>query len=87
MHIRPLALLALAALACQTTGAQTPTDPKPRACPTEVPAGAVCHTGEDGLGGFYWIALPAQCFASDLTPIRPCSMLRNVAAIGGPCVF
>jgi hypothetical protein len=60
VHIRPLALLAMAALACHTASAQTPTDPQPRACPAEVPAGAVCHTGEDGLGGFYWIALPAQ---------------------------
>lgn len=62
MHIRPLALLALAALAFQpaTSIAQPATTPQPRACPAEVPAGAVCHTGEDGLGGFYWIALPAN---------------------------
>ncbi|WP_439587627.1 alpha/beta hydrolase family protein [Hydrogenophaga sp.] len=57
--LRSLALLALVALAGTAT-AQTSTAPQPRACPAEVPAGATCHIGEDGLGGFYWIALPAQ---------------------------
>ncbi|WP_137920562.1 hypothetical protein [Hydrogenophaga sp. 2FB] len=62
MHIRPLAWLAFSALAFHagSATAQTPTAPQPRACPAEVPAGATCHTGEDGLGGFYWIALPAN---------------------------
>ncbi|WP_332738744.1 hypothetical protein [Hydrogenophaga sp.] len=62
MHIRPTALLALAALACQlgAANAQVPAAPQPRACPADVPADAICHAGEDGLGGFYWMALPAN---------------------------
>jgi hypothetical protein len=75
--IRPLALLALAALAFHAGAASAqPTDPKPRACPSEVPAGAVCHTGEDGLGGFYWIALPANW--------KPYTGVLVVHAHGGP---
>lgn len=78
MPVRPLALLALAALTGHIGGAlaQTPTAPQPRACPAEVPAGATCHTGEDGLGGFYWIALPAQW--------KPESGVLVVHAHGGP---
>jgi hypothetical protein len=34
--------------------------PVAQACPAEVPAGARCYTGEDGVGSFYWIALPAD---------------------------
>lgn len=62
MPIRPFALLALAIVACHSgvANAQTPAPPQPRACPAEVPADAVCHAGEDGLGGFYWMALPAN---------------------------
>lgn len=62
MHIRPTALLALAALACQhgASNAQTPSSPQVRPCPAEVPADATCHAGEDGLGGFYWMAVPAN---------------------------
>lgn len=37
--------------------AQT-TSPQPRACPPEVPATSQCYTGNDGQGGFYWMALP-----------------------------
>lgn len=37
--------------------AQT-TAPQPRACPAEVPAASQCYTGNDGEGGFYWMALP-----------------------------
>ena len=60
MPNRPLALIALA-MACHMGAANAqPTDPKTQACPTEVPNNAVCYTGEDGLGGFYWIALPAN---------------------------
>jgi alpha-beta hydrolase superfamily lysophospholipase len=60
VHIHRIALLALAALACHagSATAQTASAPQARACPAEVPAGSTCHTGEDGLGGFYWIALP-----------------------------
>ena len=75
MPSRSLALLALAALAGAAT-AQIPADPQPRACPSEVPAGAVCHTGEDGLGGFYWIALPAGW--------KPATGVLVVHAHGGP---
>jgi hypothetical protein len=75
MPFRPLLLLALAALA-HTAAAQAPSAPQPRACPGEVPAGAACHTGEDGLGGFYWIALPAQW--------KPETGVLVVHAHGGP---
>ena len=76
MPIRPLALLALA-MACHAGSANAqPTDPKPQACPTEVPAGAVCYTGEDGLGGFYWIALPANW--------KPATGVLVMHAHGGP---
>jgi hypothetical protein len=34
--------------------------PAPQPCPKEVPAAATCYTGEDGVGSFYWIAIPAQ---------------------------
>lgn len=33
--------------------------PQPAACPAEVPAGARCYTGADGVGAYYWIAIPA----------------------------
>lgn len=77
MHIRPLAWLALATLTGHMglTQAQ-PTDPKPQTCPTEVPAGATCHVGDDGLGGFYWIALPAGW--------KPQTGVLVVHAHGGP---
>jgi alpha-beta hydrolase superfamily lysophospholipase len=34
--------------------------PAERPCPKEVPAGARCYTGEDGVGSYYWIAIPAD---------------------------
>jgi hypothetical protein len=34
-------------------------EPVEAACPSQVPAGAHCYTGEDGAGAFYWIAIPA----------------------------
>ena len=79
MPIRPLASLALAALACfplHTLAAPGPSDPAPRACPSEVPAGARCFTAEDGLGGFFWTALPANW--------KPSSGVLVVHAHGGP---
>ncbi len=78
MQIRRTALLALASLASHVGGvaAQTPSAPQARACPAEVPAGATCHTGEDGLGGFYWIALPANW--------KPETGVLVVHAHGGP---
>ena len=60
MPIRPLALLVLTVAYHLGTANAQPTDPKAQACPTEVPPNAACYTGEDGLGGFYWIALPAN---------------------------
>lgn len=75
MPFRSHALLALAAFAGAAT-AQIPAAPQPRACPAEVPAGAACHTGEDGLGGFYWIALPAGW--------KPKTGVLVVHAHGGP---
>lgn len=79
MPIRPLASLALAALACfppDTLAAPGPTAPTPRACPAEVPAGARCFTAEDGLGGFFWTALPAGW--------TPATGVLVVHAHGGP---
>lgn len=59
-----LASLALAALLSllppATMAAPGPGAPTPRACPAELPAGARCFTAEDGLGGFFWTALPAH---------------------------
>ena len=62
MPFRRIALLALAALTFHlgSATAQTSSAPQARTCPADVPAGATCHIGEDGLGGFYWIALPAH---------------------------
>jgi len=62
VHIRHIALPALTVLALhpQISSAQLPPPPAASTCPAEVPAGATCYTGEDGLGGFYWMALPAQ---------------------------
>ena len=79
MPIRSLAGLALAALAClpsHTLAAPGPGDPTPRACPTEVPAGARCFTADDGLGGFFWTALPAGW--------KPATGVLVVHAHGGP---
>ncbi|MBI2768819.1 MAG: hypothetical protein HYX47_04310 [Burkholderiales bacterium] len=33
--------------------------PQAATCPREVPTSARCFTGEDGVGSFYWIAIPA----------------------------
>lgn len=79
MPIRSLAGLALAALACfppHTLAAPGPGEPTPRACPTEVPAGARCFTADDGLGGFFWTALPAHW--------KPATGVLVVHAHGGP---
>lgn len=78
MPSRPHPWLAMAIFAglSGAATAQTPTDPQPRACPAEVPAGTTCHTGEDGLGGFYWLALPAQW--------KPETGVLVVHAHGGP---
>jgi len=73
---RPWLATAIVASLSGAATAQTPTDPQPRACPAEVPAGATCHTGEDGLGGFYWLALPAQW--------KPETGVLVVHAHGGP---
>ena len=75
MPSRTLALLALAALT-GASFAQSRTDPQAHACPAEVPAGAACYTGEDGLGGFYWIAVPAGW--------KPSTGVLVVHAHGGP---
>ncbi|MCW5652147.1 hypothetical protein [Hydrogenophaga sp.] len=44
--------------------AQGPSVPQSRPCPAEVPTGSSCFSGEDGLGGFYWMALPPGWRAS-----------------------
>ncbi|MET0311270.1 MAG: hypothetical protein ABW051_04415, partial [Burkholderiaceae bacterium] len=53
----PLALAGWV-LACAAQAAAS--GPTPAACPAEVPAGTTCHTGADGEGSFYWIAIPAN---------------------------
>jgi alpha-beta hydrolase superfamily lysophospholipase len=67
--LRTLSAAALAVLvsACATAPGQPAMPevaraaaPAERACPPEVPAGAKCYTGEDTMGGFYWIAIPAN---------------------------
>lgn len=74
-HLACLALATLALLAAPAR-AQSPAEPKAQACPPEVPSDARCFTGEDGLGGFYWIALPANW--------RPATGVLVVHAHGGP---
>jgi len=78
VSLRPLPGLALAALALTLLPAQAqgPADPQPRTCPGELPAGSRCFTGEDGLGGYYWMALPADW--------RPATGVLVVHAHGGP---
>jgi hypothetical protein len=34
--------------------------PQLKPCPRGVPAGAQCYNGQDGVGSFYWIAIPAN---------------------------
>jgi alpha-beta hydrolase superfamily lysophospholipase len=60
----PLLASAAVLAACASTpvmpeAAQAP-PPKEAACPKEVPAGAKCYTGEDTVGSYYWIAIPAN---------------------------
>jgi hypothetical protein len=50
-------------VACGTPGPQEPasrpaTEAKPVTCPMEVPTGASCYVGEDGVGALYWLAIP-----------------------------
>lgn len=61
--LSPLLASAAVLSACASTPvmpevAQAPA-PKEAACPKEVPAGAKCYTGEDTVGSYYWIAIPA----------------------------
>lgn len=49
------------ALAAQAAAAEAPRSaPCPAAAAAELPAGTRCFTGADGVGSFYWIAIPAD---------------------------
>jgi pimeloyl-ACP methyl ester carboxylesterase len=62
--MRKFLLTAMAAgflAGCASTGPEANVNaPAEAACPKEVPTGATCYTGEDGVGSFYWIAIPAN---------------------------
>ncbi|TWO73163.1 hypothetical protein FN976_02700 [Caenimonas sedimenti] len=66
-HILSAAALAVLLSACATAPGQPAMPevakapaPTERACPPEVPTGAKCYIGEDTVGSFYWIAIPAN---------------------------
>jgi alpha-beta hydrolase superfamily lysophospholipase len=60
----PLLASAAVLAACASTPAMPEAaqaaPPKEAACPKEVPASAKCYTGEDTVGSYYWIAIPAN---------------------------
>ena len=53
-----LVACALLGMALPHAAGAAPSAPKAAACPAPVPADARCYTGEDGVGAFYWIAIP-----------------------------
>ena len=61
--VRPLCLLASAAVfgtIAGTAHAAEPSPPRSADCPASVPADAQCYNGRDTEGALYWIAIPTQ---------------------------